>query len=379
MNVYTIMLGISIFMHNIESKSEIKRAHLSNEWYPQNSVALQKMLFDLDKKAEQHYFADVAGVKIIIAPHGCLKQSGALMAGCFRLLDACDVRRIIILAPCHSVPIEGVLLPSYKTYALRSGTLAVDAKVIKGLQASGKPFFKAKHAKEDAHYKEHTLEIALPFIQKYAPEAKIVPLFVGVLDQKTMFKAAASLKKYIDDTTIIVVSSDFTHYGPRFENVPFKNDETTIFKIRSLDNDLLQPIFHRSFAHFFKKISSTQISLCGKNPLALLLALFEHGICKKEIPYLIGYDASAYYKKDTKNKVSFVGIVFAQPPSGSMPLLTRYEEQSLQELDKNMQKNRMSAHKISENLLYPIMSPALEKPVRLYAHKMQESELKMVS
>ena len=359
----------SCLVIHAQSSNDFKKAHLSNEWYPSDPKKLKKMLTALDHEAEEKYGADVAGVRAMIVPHGGLAYSGSLAAACFRLLDPHKVRRIILLAPCHSMPFQGILLPSYSSYRLNSGVVPIDAKMVQALHSFGAPFSRAKQIKQDPHYKEHTLEIELPLIQKYAPRAKIVPLFVGLLDLQEARIIARQLKKYINESTVVVVSSDFTHYGPHFDNVPFKNDETTLFRIRFLDNQLLQPIFHRSLQGFLEKISKPNVSLCGKSPLSLLLALFQEGVFKNEIPYLIGYETSVYKKNDKDNRVSFVGMVFAKGPVDSVPVLTSYERRSLTELAYNIKENSL-LHTLSEELLCPIVSPALEKPARLFlSHK----------
>lgn len=342
-----------------------KKAHLSNEWYPSDPEKLNKKLKELDDEAESLYDAQVSGVRVLIVPHAGLSYSGPLAAACFRLLDKKKVRRIVLLAPSHHLPFKGVILPSYSSYRMRSGVVPLDAKFIRELASSGAPFSLITESKKDPHYKDHALEIQLPFIQEYAPRAKIVPLIVGNLESDEIKKVAQSLKKYLDKDTVVVVSTDFTHYGPRFDNVPFKVDKTTPFRIRSLDNGLLQPIFNRSLSQFLAHVTDTESTVCGKNPLAVLLGLFEEGVFGREAPYLIGYDTSCSKKNDHENSVSYVGMAFGKPHLGPIPLLTEYERHSLVDLAYDAMENRIT-QAVADDLLLPILTPTLQQPSHLF-------------
>jgi AmmeMemoRadiSam system protein B len=362
----------------IHAGVDAKKAHLSSEWYPSDPVKLKKKLKELDEEAESLYNAQVSGVRALIVPHAGLSYSGSLAAACFRLLDRKKVRRIVLLAPSHHMPFKGIILPSYSSYRLHSGVIPIDAKMVRELAQTGAPFSLITESKKDPHYKEHALEVELPLIQEYAPRAKIVPLIVGSLDGNEIKKVSQTLKKYLDKETIVVVSSDFTHYGPRFDNIPFKVDQTTPFRIRSLDNGLLQPIFNRSLSQFLHHIRQEQSTVCGKNPLSILLGLFEEGVFEREVPYLIGYDTSASKKNDPHNSVSYVGMAFGKPHLGPVPLLTEYERRSLVDLAYTVMENKIT-HVVTQDLLLPIITPALNKPSHLFFSLYKKSAPSFIS
>ncbi len=322
------------------------KAYLPKEWYPSNP-GLPSKLQELDQEAAQTYPASVKEIRAIIAPHAALMYSGVVAAGCFRLLDPKKVRRVILLAPSHSLPFRGIILPPYSSYRLPHGVLPVEATLIHDLKQKSELFMMLS-SKEDPHYKDHSIEMQLLFIQKYVPKAKIVPLIVGSFNDSASLKIVASiLKKYIDEQTIVVVSSDFTHYGPRFNNVPFQNDEYTSAKIRLLDNTVLQALFKSSLPTFFEALTHSEANICGKNPLALLIALFQEGAFPGAVPHLIGYETSGSKGKDTENSVSYVGIVFGKQGTS----LTGYEKKSF---------DTLIAHDDFDMLSMPLMSPNME-------------------
>ena len=359
------LLGCALVGTARTGVSDSKKAHLSNEWYPSDPEKLKKKLKELDDEAESLYSAQVSGVRALIVPHAGLSYSGSLAAACFRLLDKKKVRRIVLLGPSH-LPFRGVILPSYSSYRLSSGVLPIDARVVRELALEGAPFTLIAETKKDPHYKEHSLEVELPLIQEYTPRAKIVPIIVGSIEPQDVKKVSRALKKYLDKETVVVVSTDFTHYGPRFDNVPFKVDQTTPLRIRALDNGLLQPIFNRSLSQFLSHLSASESTMCGKNPLSVLLGLFEEGVFEKEVPYLIGYDTSTTKKADDhKNSVSYVGMAFGKPHLGPVPMLTGYERRALVDLAYSVMENKLTGD-IDQNLLLPLMTPNLQKPSRLF-------------
>ena len=371
-------LLISLMGSCIYAGVDAKKAHLSNEWYPSDPIKLKKKLKELDDEAESLYNAQVSGVRALIVPHAGLSYSGSLAAACFRLLDRKKVRRIVLLAPSHHMPFEGVILPSYSSYRLHSGVIPVDVKMVRELASCGAPFSLITEFKKDPHYKEHALEVELPLIQEYAPRAKIVPLIVGSLEQGEIKKVSQALKKYLDKETVVVVSSDFTHYGPRFDNIPFKVDQTTPFRIRSLDNGLLQPIFNRSLSQFLTHITEAESTVCGKNPLSILLGLFDEGAFEREVPYLIGYDTSASKKKDHNNSVSYVGMAFGKPHLGPIPMLTEYERRSLVDLAYAVMKNKITQG-VEQELLLPIVTPTLKASSHLFFSLYKKSDPSFIS
>jgi hypothetical protein len=61
----------------------------------------------------------------------------------------------------------------------------------------------------EAHVKEHSLEVQLPFLQVMLKKFEIVPILTNSSDPKAL---ASTLAPYVDDNTLVVASSDFSHY-----------------------------------------------------------------------------------------------------------------------------------------------------------------------
>ena len=66
----------------------------------------------------------------------------------------------------------------------------------------------------------------LPLIRrsfKQKSNVTIVPVIVGVIDEKLAEEYGKRFSKYFDDeNTVFIISSDFCHWGPHFAYQPFK-------------------------------------------------------------------------------------------------------------------------------------------------------------
>ena len=89
-----------------------------------------------------------------------------------------------------------------------------------------------------AHLREHSLDIQLPFIQIiFSPAVPpIVPILVGRISAENYPALSACIAGILDNDTVVVVSSDFTHYGPRFGFLPFPYGPDLPGRIAALDN-----------------------------------------------------------------------------------------------------------------------------------------------
>src|SRR5207237_7758721 len=87
-------------------------------------------------------------------------------------------------------------------------------------------------ASADAHRGEHSLEVELPFLQRVAPRARVVPLAVGRASADEVARVLEAL--WGGPETAIVISSDLSHYLPYAEGRVA--DERTAARIVALDD-----------------------------------------------------------------------------------------------------------------------------------------------
>lgn len=144
--------------------------------------------------------------KALIAPHAGYMYSGAIAASAYaRLHPFRDIyTRVILLGPCHRVATRGLALSGADAFRTPLGDVPVDRQLIATLDMPGVGVFDA------AHQFEHSLEVHLPFLQIVLGEFTLVPLVVGDAAPEAVAEVIGIL--WGGKETLIVVSSDLTHY-----------------------------------------------------------------------------------------------------------------------------------------------------------------------
>lgn len=238
----------------------------------------------------------------LISPHAGYAYSGRTAAYGFQAIKAIDFHRVIILAPSHRVPFNGLSIADVEYYKTPIGRIRVDRKVCRSLIS--KPNFSYHYR---VHKHEHSLEIQLPFLQRVLKDWALVPIVVGDLKREQYPQVAAEISRFLDTKTLIVVSSDFTHYGPRFGYVPFRDRIPE--NLRKLDDGAIKKILSKDYKGFMDYYGKTGITICGFRPIGILLNLLP----EDTKAHLLNYDTSGRILTEYSNSVSYVSILFTKP------------------------------------------------------------------
>lgn len=142
----------------------------------------------------------------LIAPHAGYVYSGPVAASAYAQLlpHRQRYRRVVLLGPAHRVPVSGLALPGVELFRTPLGLVPVGKAAFEQLGRS------AVTVSWAAHRGEHCLEVQLPFLQVVLGSFRMVPLLVGATSPNTV--AAAIERLWQDDETLVVVSSDLSHY-----------------------------------------------------------------------------------------------------------------------------------------------------------------------
>lgn len=169
----------------------------------------------------------------LVAPHAGYQYSGPVAASAYAALRpwADRIHRVAVLAPSHRLPFRGIATSSADLFRTPLGDIPVDRAAIgtlAGLPGVGKL--------DAAFAQEHALEVQLPFLQEVLGEFELVPLIVGDADSA---EVAAVIEALIADDTLIVVSSDLSHYHD-YANCQ-ERDRATTTLIEGLQADAIRP------------------------------------------------------------------------------------------------------------------------------------------
>lgn len=329
-------------------------AHLQG-WYPPTKAELTTTLQELEKQAAQRYTAPIdTGVRALIVPHAGFEYSGAVAAAAYRMLDKNAYSHIIVIVPSHRAQFYGIALTYATTYRVANGTIPLDTTAIKKL-AHHEPFTYA----DSAFDVEHALEIQLPLLNHYLKNFKLIPLIIGTVSDSALTDAASDLKPFITPKTLVVISSDFTHYGARFGYTPFNNFQS--LRIKAHDNQALTYIQQTDLTGFNRFIRENNSTICGYRPLALLLELIKQDAFGNVEPRIIAYAQSNPQVTNRAESVSYIAAAFTTTPLATLTKkdqLNLFEQRELLNSAKDSLTNLFST-KVPSELLLPFSTPAL--------------------
>ena len=187
------------------NETMIRPPAVAGLFYPANPAQLHE---DVQAYLHASNAPDAEPVpKAIIVPHAGYVYSGPVAASAYaRLLPARDrIRRVLLLGPSHRVPFHGLATSSAEAFVTPLGQIPLDQHAIASLgDLSQVQLFDAAHAEE------HSLEVHLPFLQETISNFQLVPLVVGSAHPTEVAEALEHL--WDDEETLIVISSDLSHY-----------------------------------------------------------------------------------------------------------------------------------------------------------------------
>ncbi|MBY5992600.1 AmmeMemoRadiSam system protein B [Ferrimonas balearica] len=179
----------------------IRPAAVAGYFYPGEATELAREL-DLMLSAEAAPLPRPP--RALIVPHAGYLYSGAIAAKAYRTLADHPYRRVFLLGPAHTRPVEGIARPDWSHYATPLGQLALDSDALSALDAN--PWVSLDNL---AHAKEHCLEVQLPFIQSTLADCPLVPLVVGDIPADAL---ADLLAQHLAKQDLLIISTDLSHF-----------------------------------------------------------------------------------------------------------------------------------------------------------------------
>jgi AmmeMemoRadiSam system protein B len=194
-------------------------------FYPSHPARLRMQVEDFIENAQPP--RPPSRPRAIIAPHAGYSYSGAIAGSAYQCLrpSAQSIERVVLIGPSHHVAFSGLALSHFSRFRTPLGEVFVDRAACERIQS-----LPQVHSLDAAHESEHCLEVQLPFLQIALPHFTIVPLVVGSTSADDVSEA---LELLWDQNTLIVVSSDLSHY--REYTSACSMDARTSSKIEHLD------------------------------------------------------------------------------------------------------------------------------------------------
>jgi AmmeMemoRadiSam system protein B len=134
--------------------------------------------------------------KAIIVPHAGYIYSGAIAASAYVRVPL-TISRVVLIGPSHRVPLRGLAGSSASFWRTPLGDVVIETPDWIPLN-------------DAAHELEHSLEVQVPFLQEVLDDFTLIPLVAGEASAEAV--ADVLEKLWGGPETLIVISSDFSHY-----------------------------------------------------------------------------------------------------------------------------------------------------------------------
>jgi AmmeMemoRadiSam system protein B/AmmeMemoRadiSam system protein A len=248
-------------------KLKNRNAIAAGSYYPANQAQLISLL---DQCMAQAASRKVSGdVLAVIVPHAGYVFSGSVAASSFNQIPK-DMKfdNIFIVGSSHHTLFDGASIYNQGHYITPLGTVPVNLELANDLINAHDcfDFF------PEAHSKEHSIEVQLPFLQHhFTQDFKIVPIVIGTQDIQRCRDIAEALLPYFNPNNLFVISTDFSHY-PAYEDAVKVDKKTASAVVANAPEELIRTLQ----ANAREGIPGLLTSMCGWSSVLSLLYMTEH-------------------------------------------------------------------------------------------------------
>ena len=282
-------LIISIYLFSIFNPGnlyaeKIREAAKAGSWYPADPERIREDIAALTRQAQKSDIQIPSNKRLraLILPHAGYRYSGWTAAHAVFVLSERQFYKVILLGPDHYVGLRNGAISDVAAYRTPLGMVKLhpDARKLRNQSE----FFQPSSVSDR---NEHSLEMVLLFLQYFLGDFELIPIVAGPTQTG---RFAASLKSILDDNTLLVVSSDLSHFLSYSEAV--EKDKQTI-----------DWIMNRDASGFAKRENRA----CGAIPLSILIHMAKQHNWQ---PVMLHYSNSGDTSGDRSRVVGYAAIAF---------------------------------------------------------------------
>ncbi len=270
--------------------SQLRHPSAAGFFYPGDKDKLNEQINLLFRNVKStDTFNNVSG---LVAPHAGYIYSGLTAAYAYNSIQNNNYKNVIIISPSHKEYFAGNSVYNGDGYITPLGIVEINKNLVENLTDNSKTIFKGI----EGHREEHGIEVHLPFLQFLLSDFKIVPVVMG--DQSKIFidELAERIAGIMDNQTLIVASSDLSHFYPRY-------------KADALDSVVEKRIKNYDYEGLYNDLEHHKCEACGGGPIvtmmkalsilnnknSLVLHRSDSGDTTGDINEVVGYLSAAIY------------------------------------------------------------------------------------
>jgi len=264
----------------------VREPAVAGTFYPKEREELKKLMDllcgpELEEKVRP---------KAVLVPHAGYIYSGKTACEVYKRIEI--PQKVVLLGPNHTGLGEPISVYSGDAWESPYGIVEIDKELREKI-------LKYPYASPDeyAHLYEHSLEVQLPFLQRYAKgEFKILPIVIAF----TEYDVARNFGRFLGEVlkgedALIVISSDMSHYISAEE--ARKKDGILISAMERLNTEEL----------YFKAVQYN-ITMCGVVPAVVGIEAAKVLGATRGI--VVDYSNSGDTTGDYSQVVAYLGMIF---------------------------------------------------------------------
>lgn len=228
---------------------DVRPAAVAGSWYPGTRVRLER--------AVDAHLSAVSPVRsrgcprALVVPHAGLVYSGPVAAHAYAAIGACRYAAAVLVGPSHFVGFHGVSIWPRGAWSTPLGEIRVAEDLSAAIQSTSADILE----RPDAHAREHSLEMQLPFVARLLAGVPIVPLVMGYQTRETAEALGDALAGAIRAwgagavarDVLLIASTDLSHFEDAATATAL--DEVVIGCVERFDPDGLMEALEREPRH----------------------------------------------------------------------------------------------------------------------------------
>lgn len=274
----------------------VRKAAVAGGFYPGSKAELENFVDTLLRQAHPPEVS--LPVYALMVPHAGYMYSGPIAAQAYKTVAGRDIRTVILLSNSHRTFFNGIAIYKSGSFETPLGSVPIDEVLANQLLEADPRILD----RSDVHAGDHVIEVQLPFLQRMFKDFKIVPLLFGDENPVLSQILADVLEPFINDHTLIVASSDMSHYPPYADAMAA--DHLTLQAILTGHPESLGETFAKLA---LKKVPGAETYLCGASGVRTVMLLSQP--LGQASPVLLGYSNSGDAPTGEKSRVVGYGAV----------------------------------------------------------------------
>jgi len=268
--------------------NNIRHPAVAGLFYPSDSIKLRAEIETMLSAADSKPVA--SNIFGIVSPHAGYIYSGLTAAYGFNLLKNKNYDKVIIVSPSHREYFAGASIFNGDAYETPLGVVEIDKELAQKIIEGSKTIFFGM----EGHRQEHAIEVQIPFLQTVLTDFKIVPIVMGDQGEVFVDDLANQIAKAADDKTLIVASSDLSHFYSKQK--AFELDSIVVKHITDFDYEKLQ-----------NDLNSRKCEACGGGPIVALMKAA--ALLKKNKSVVLNRSDSGDVSGDDSEVVGYLSAV----------------------------------------------------------------------